>query len=255
MNGTFLVPERKVENLFKLLQDLRVHHDGVKVQDVARVTGTIISMGLALGAVSRLFTRHLYAVQNDAGSFFQRVSLSDDALMEIDFWLNNFKDLVGQPIWHSSPCIDVISYSDASSTGWAGYVVQLGNIVARGEWEHLDYLQSSTFRELKAVRLVIMESFAPLLAFKECKHRSDNQGTVSVMSIGSNKPLLQQEATKIYSICRSHGIRLFPEWIPRHLNCKADYWSRVIETDDWMLNPDHFLELDALWGPHTVDQS
>lgn len=172
---------------------------------------------------------------------------------EIQFWIENFSDLVGQPVWHSSPCIDVISYSDASNSGWAGYVVQLGQTVARGDWDDIDCIQSSTYRELKAIRLVL-ESFASSLVHKECKHRSDNQGTISILCTGSNKIHLQSEATRIYAICRQHGIRLFPEWVPRHLNQKADYWSRVIETDDWMLNPIHFRELDALWGPHTVDR-
>ena len=87
---------------------------------------------------------------------------------------------MGQPIWHSSPHIDVISYSDASSSGRAGYVVQLGKLVVQGDWNDLDYLQSFTFRERKAVRLV---SFSAYLSSKECKHRPDNQGTVSIMSI------------------------------------------------------------------------
>lgn len=134
-----------------------------------------------------------------------------------------------------------------------GYVVQLGDTIARGSWQQEDAGRSSTFRELKAVRLVL-ESLANRLSFKECKHRTDNQNTCSIMCIGSNNQDLQQEAVKIFAICRRHGIRLHPEWVPRHLNTKADYWSRVIDTNDWMLNPAHFRELDMLWGPHTIDR-
>ena len=97
--------------------------------------------------------------------------------------------------------------------------MQLGSLVARGEWDDLDFLQSSTCRELKAVRLTL-ESFACHLTSKECKHRSDNQGAISIMCIGSSKEHLQCEATKIYAICRKYGILLFPEWVPRHLNTK-----------------------------------
>ena len=96
-----------------------------------------ISMGLALGAVSRLFTRHLYAVQNDASSMYHRVALSPDAVMEIDFGLNNFLDLVGQPIWHSSPCINFISYSDASSTGWVVTLCSWGTLLYEESVESL----------------------------------------------------------------------------------------------------------------------
>lgn len=56
----------------------------------------------------------------------QRISLSDCAVEETEFRINNFLDIMGQPVWQPSPCIDVISYSDASSIGCAGFVVQLG---------------------------------------------------------------------------------------------------------------------------------
>jgi len=29
----------------------------------------------------------------------------------------------------------------------------------------------------------------------------------------------------------------------------ADYISRIVDYDDWMLNPAMFSELDTLWGP------
>jgi len=58
----------------------------------------------------------------------------------------------------------------------------------------------------------------------------------------------------VFETCFQHGIRLQMEWIPRSLNDKADYISRIVDCDDWQLNPQIFCQLDALWGPHTVDQ-
>ena len=34
----------------------------------------------------------------------------------------------------------------------------------------------------------------------------------------------------------------------------ADRISRIIEFDDWRLNPDVFRQLDIMWGPHQVDR-
>ena len=34
----------------------------------------------------------------------------------------------------------------------------------------------------------------------------------------------------------------------------ADYYSRIVDFDDWMINPMTFQWLDVLWGPHTVDR-
>ena len=35
---------------------------------------------------------------------------------------------------------------------------------------------------------------------------------------------------------------------------RADFLSRIVDYDDWYINPDVFAWLDLLWGPHTVDR-
>ena len=42
--------------------------------------------------------------------------------------------------------------------------------------------------------------------------------------------------------------------MPREQNVEADYISKVLEIDDWMLNPQVFEWLESMWGPHTVDR-
>ena len=34
----------------------------------------------------------------------------------------------------------------------------------------------------------------------------------------------------------------------------ADYYSWVVDYDNWMLNPSFFAWLDTIWGPHTIDR-
>ena len=38
------------------------------------------------------------------------------------------------------------------------------------------------------------------------------------------------------------------------MNEQADYLSRVVDYDDWYINPAVFAEVDEDWGPHTVDR-
>eukprot|EP00731_Ephydatia_muelleri_P018538 Em0011g578a len=45
-----------------------------------------------------------------------------------------------------------------------------------------------------------------------------------------------------------------PEWIPREQNEIADYISRIVDYDDWYVNPAVFAWVEELWGPHTVDR-
>ena len=50
-----------------------------------------------------------------------------------------------------------------------------------------------------------------------------------------------------------HHIKIDSEWIPGEEDEMADYCSRIIDTDDWMLNLEIFSMLDELCGLHTVD--
>ena len=34
----------------------------------------------------------------------------------------------------------------------------------------------------------------------------------------------------------------------------ADYIGRIVDLDDWQVNPVIFQMFDWLWGPHTVDR-
>ena len=181
------------------------------------------------------------------------MALTREAVEELNFWRDNFFRLCGKQILRPSPKIELLSYSDAGNVGWAGFIVQFGTHIAGGNWLGSDALCSSSFRKIRAIRFVL-QSFSGFLAGKEYKHRSDNQSVCSILSVGSSKPHLQKEAVAIYNLCHEAGIRFSAEWIPRHFNFKADYWSKVVDTDDWMLNPLHSHQLDILWGPHTVDR-
>ena len=82
---------------------------------------------------------------------------------------------------------------------------------------------------------------------------TDNQNVARILLVGSKKPQLHAEAIKVLSLSVHYQIRLEPEWIPRHLNERADeradYLSRIVDHDDWQLNPVVFADLDVAWGP------
>ena len=59
--GKFLAPEDKVARLVKSIDDI-VASSTVHVQWLASAVGKIISMSLAIGQVTRLRTRVLYAI-------------------------------------------------------------------------------------------------------------------------------------------------------------------------------------------------
>ena len=249
-NGNFYIPEQKMESLKSAITNA-YPFTRVSVKQLASIVGRIISMNLAIGPVSRLRTRALYAAINSRWSWCDKVTIPEDAREELLFWYQNIERLNGKPIWFSPGCTRV-AYSDASDSGYGGYVVELGPEVSHGQWSQAESQLSSTWRELRAVYLVL-KSFAQKLSGHTVTCLTDNQGAVFIIRSGSKKEHLQDGALAIFELCFSHNIKLEVDWIPRSLNEYADTISRIVDFDDWSLNPCIFHLLDTSWGPHTVD--
>ena len=82
--GVLSVPEQKLENLVSQLRD----ESEVKVVPataVASIIGKVLSMGLALGPVTRLMTRNLYAMLNARSSWRQELFITQEAQEELAF--------------------------------------------------------------------------------------------------------------------------------------------------------------------------
>ena len=249
--GQIEVPQCKISDVRGKLKFIK-QASQVKAKCLASVLGKIMSMSLAFGPVSRLMTRSLYAVLESRQSWCESLQLSSEAIAELDFWSSNLEVYNAQPIWHSPSAVRVV-YSDASETGYGGYVVEHGPCVAHGCWELEEASRSSTWRELSAVYRVLL-SMAPKLVNARVRWFTDNQNVAHILQVGSRKPDLHAIALKVFDMAVQYQIRLEPEWVPRELNVRADLLSRVVDLDDWYLNPAVFSWLDSLWGPHTVDR-
>ena len=66
--------------------------------------------------------------------------------------------------------------------------------------------------------------------------------------------MLQSISLSIFQVCMSVNIAIEMQWLPRCQNDRADFLSRVVDFDDWSVNPALFRLVDARWGPHTVDR-
>ena len=249
--GVVSVPPHKIQRLQESLSALG-ECLYVPAKLIASLVGNIMSMSIALGPVARLMTRSLYTLLNSRHSWYERLQMSPEAAEELRFWHKCFSDFNGQNIWRSSSAVRVI-YSDASDTGFGGYMVEHGPQIAHGQWSAWEAQQSSTWRELKAVSTVL-QSFASSLSDEWIRWFTDNQNVVRILTYGSRKPLLQAETLAVFHLCVTHHLTIEPEWIPRKDNQVADYLSRVVDEDDWMVHPMIFHQLDLLWGPHTVDR-
>ena len=68
----------------------------------------------------------MYDVINHRHGWHARVSLTEGAREELLFWKDSIGSFNGQPIWFSAGATRM-AFSDASDTGYGGYVVELGN--------------------------------------------------------------------------------------------------------------------------------
>ena len=101
-------------------------------------------------------------------------------------------------------------YSDASDTGFGGYMVEHGPSTAFGQWSPEEAAQSSTWRELTAVYRVL-HSMAAKLRDSHVRWFTDNQNVVRILQVGSRKEHLQKVALEVFSLSMSNHIHLEPE--------------------------------------------
>ena len=249
--GHIEVPQEKIDDLRSLIKEATqqtVH----TARYIASIVGKIISMSIALGPVARLMTRSLYSLINSRKAWCEQLQITAEASKELQFWLTQLTSFNGQNIWHSPSAVRVV-YSDASHSGYGGYMVEHGYQVAHGLWTAKEASQSSTWRELRAVRLVL-EALIPKLRNERVRWFTDNQNVAHILAVGSRKASLQIEVFAIFAIAMSSQVRIEAEWIPRNLNQTADYISKIIDYDDWSIDRSIFRWLDTKWGPHTVDR-
>ena len=249
--GCISVPAKKVESL-KTNLVLALKQPNLRAKFIASLVGKIISMSLAFGPVARFMTRALYSVLETRRAWCDILSVPPEAREELLFWVESLQEYNSQPIWHSPSAVRCV-YSDASDTGYGGYTVEHGMHVAQGNWLPDEAKQSSTWRELVAVGRVL-GSVAIKWRNMRVRWFTDNQNLVRSLKVGSCKPHLQIEALKVFKTCLAHNVRLEPEWVPREKNQLADYFSRIIDYDDWYIDQAVYKMLDTTWGPHTVNR-
>ena len=107
-------------------------------------------------------------------------------------------------------------YLDASDSDFDGCTVEHGGKVAHGQWDTMEVQQSSTWHELRAVRLVL-ESLMNKLRNCTVKWFTDNQNVARIIQVGSKNEL-------------------------------ADFISHIQDWDHWQLHPTVFSSLQIKWA-------
>lgn len=251
-NFILFVPQQKLAKVMNLLSLTR-SKPTTSAREIARVAGLIISMGPAVGPLSRLFTRRMYKFVQESDSWDRRIPLTDDVSEEIKFWIDNFNFINGYAIKSKHACTKIV-YSDASAHGYGGFVAQkLGNEIAHGQFSADEKSESSTYRELAAVKYVL-QSLRNKLAHERILWHSDNINVARIINVGSSKNHLQNLTLDIHRLCLRYDIEIISQWIPREVNELADEISKFNDTDDWGIDNESFAFIQKEFGIFTIDR-
>ena len=209
----FFVSETKIKKLASMISNA-LNQSFTTAKFIARIAGNIISMGIAIGPLTRLFTRQMYKFIESRLTWHSIKEIDKWTKEELIFWHKNLQNANGFRI-KTNKLTSKIVYSDASGFAYGGFILQrLSNVIAHGYFTEHEILTSSTNRELLTVKYV-MESLGYLLQHESVLWYSDNFNTARIIEVGSTKPHLQKIALEIFELCLKNDITLHSSWIPR----------------------------------------
>jgi len=251
--GLFKVPITRWESLHKDIDFILNSHNGrVQARKLASLVGTIMSMKLAWGPVTQLYTRNLYHIINNVVSLNCWVPVSYEALNELLFWMDIPLLRFDSEIWPLASGISIKVATDASDIGWGGHTINGPSFIAHEYFTLWEYIQSSTYRELLGVTRCLQSLIA------QCKGKfvvlqTDAMNLLGIINRGSSKLPLNDLARELFWYCLEFKIRLIIEWVPREENAIADEISKWLIPDDSSISQGYFAMIDNRWGPHSCD--
>ena len=98
-----------------------------------------------------------------------------------------------------------------------------------------------------------LRSFVPVLHNCNVKWFTDNQAVATIVKSGSMNVHLHKLAVDIFYSAKDNNIEIDMEWIPRALNERADYLSKIVDLDDWTVTDHYFQLVQSRWGLCTID--
>ena len=253
--GTLKISKEREDSLLSTLAFISQRLPFTSARKLANLTGKLISTKWVLGDITQMKTRHLYRVIDSRINWNKTISLNQhhQSISDIVYWRKNFKNLnVRKLNQHTVPTVKVAS--DASSSGLGAHTrVGSREFIVHKNFSPKESNTSSTHREVYAI-LYALCALKQMHKGETILWYTDNWAASKIVRKGSPVLELHEMAERIFNLCKSYGIQLVVEWIPREYNKYADYLSKVVDHDDWQTSSPFFKYLEERWGPHTLDR-
>ncbi|XP_062570047.1 uncharacterized protein LOC134232103, partial [Saccostrea cucullata] len=189
-------------------------------------------------------------LKQNVGNYEARISLSPDALINLQWWINNVNNYP-RKIIHDNPLVTI--KTDSSGNGWGAINENSGECI-QGLWDDHDKEAHINFLELKAAYLALTRMCKHL---KDCHVKLYLDNTVAVTYInkmGGKIETLNELTKQFWEFCIKRNIWVTACHIAGVENVEADYLSRNFNPDmEWMLDPEIFDEITRLYGNCDID--
>ena len=244
---------RKNREAYKIKNYSILSQTFCSAKQLSRVEGQLAAMHLSLGPIVRPFSRSLYALIEGRKTWYEPIQLTKDASADLQFWLDNINSRNGFT-FKPRPTTSKVMFTDASDTGYGGFVAErLNKVICVGKFSNFEKMESSTSRELSAVKYVL-QSFGNIIANESIQVNIDNISACRILSVGSSKKHLQSLAVDVFKHCVKFNINLQPNWVPRDMNQISDFYSKYNDTDNWSIDDNSFYTLSKKFGPFSIDR-
>ena len=254
----YFCPESKKLKIFEAI-DYMMKRKSVHVKKLASIYGKLVSNRHSLGDVVRLMTRDGFRIIAQAFSWNSYVNITEEVLFELEFFKKNWEKFDGCPIRNDKSKLvvkgsEVEVASDASEVGLFVYEVKCGSFAWKRPLTPEEAGQSSTSRELMAFE-DFYTHYGENLRGQSVVHYTDSDNVAKMLQIGSRTPSLHKRVRDLFLQLKELDISHVAIWISREdPRIKiADMGSREFDTESWMIDIISFRQLEACWGPFTVD--
>ena len=176
--------------------------------------------------------------------------LCPQALRDLRWWQCIGTADVTRAIWRSP--ITSQLHTDASRLGWGGLLNH--TVPASGMWTGRARGSHINLLELEAVHRSLRAFMEPLQG-QSVLLWCDNTTVMHVLNNRTSRsPELMRLLRRVWLLVDSAGITLTVRWIATAENDAADALSRGSPFDELRTRPAAWRELEARFGPHTVDR-
>ena len=145
---TISIPSVRILSVVQVIDSIRSQYPSSTARKLAQFVGKIISMGFVFGNITRIMTRCSHFDILRSLTWDGKISLSVSTLNELCFWKENIPSLNSRRLLSTQFHYSRVCYSDASSTGFASYMLDFHNTISHKLWSVDEARKSSSYREL-----------------------------------------------------------------------------------------------------------